>query len=645
MKKAISLVLVAVMVLALGGCAGDTEGAALYEKYAAIIDMLEAKDYQGAIRDITNMAIEEQRGEVEEVPVMQVLCESTWYTIYEDAPQEITFSEDGTCKIGGETMNWLAEESWSDTYLRLQLSKDGQIIRFVSIETGNKVPYVNLSYAEEYENGISSGESIGTYYNHPMMPYLLRSWYDLTAYETVSGVESFYLGGSSASVNGDECDWTLTDSESQDSLVAHIDAKNEREGAYTVTLTLRDGHPVMTFTDDATGESGLYYNGNSDGYEKSWPEYVYAEAMQNYNEYLENGSFWCNVTEISYSDRNDNAISYLYDQFASLGDYKEAAQILENWDSVRFNRAMRLLNDYLKGYSFTIGETYYSSTGDNTLPYLYSQFAELAGYAEADAILERFTIVEDVFLKSSVVSTDNMGNTGNSSTNETQEYNELGQVVYYSGYTKLNRLYGNSYGAYYTYDEAGVVSGINLGYTDTVYVRITPTYDANGNKISEHVVNNSGEFDVTYTYDDQNRLVEIRRPYSSSYDPETYYYTWTFTYDANGNLTGETYAEIWNGRLDEDYVYTYAYDGAGNRIAETETRNYYNYDGSVSSTYTHTADCVCDDQGRVIEKSWTYGSTVYSDGSESKPSNASSVYTYTYGDVYFFDSTGMEIPE
>jgi len=643
MKRVISLVLVAVMVLALGGCA--SEGQALYEKYAPIIDMLEAKDYQGAIRDITAMAIEEQRGEVEEVPIMQILCGSTWYTNYEDAPQEITFSEDGTCTIGGETMTWLAEESGSDTYLNLQISKDGKICRYASINTGNKVPNMGLSYAEERDGGIYSGEGIGTYYNHPLMPYLLRSWYDLSEYETVNGVESFYFNNSSASVNGDSCDWTLTDSESKDTLVAHIDAKNEREGAYTVTLTMRDGHPVVTFTDDATGDTGLYYNGNHDGYEKTWPEVVYAEAMENYTDYLENGSFYCDVTENNYSDREDTANDYLYNQFASLGDYKDVAQILENWNDVRFSRAMRLQNEYLKGYGFNIGETYYRPN-ENALPYLYTQFMELAGYAEADAILDRFTIVEDVFLKTTYESTDNMGNVSSNNTDEVQEYNELGRVVYYSGYTKLSRLYGSSYGAYYTYDDDGRVSGINLGYTDSVYVRITPTYDAHGNKISEHVVKNDSEFDIIYTYDDQNRLVGIRRPNTNFTDPENYYYTWSYSYDDAGNLIQEVYTYMDNGYKRNEYIYEYTYDSAGIKAQETETYNFYSYShNTVHETYTHTADCVCDDQGRVIQKSWTYGNTVYSDGREEKPSKASSVYTYTYGDVYFFDATGMEPTE
>ena len=47
----------------------------------------------------------------------------------------------------------------------------------------------------------------------------------------------------------------------------------------------------------------------------------------------------------------------------------------------------------------------------------------------------------------------------------------------------------------------------------------------------------------------------------------------------------------------------------------------------------------------MIQKTWTYGNTVYTDGREEKPSKASAVYTYTYGNVYFFDATGMETTE
>lgn len=247
-------------------------------------------------------------------------------------------------------------------------------------------------------------------------------------------------------------------------------------------------------------------------------------------------------------------------------------------------------------------------------------------------------------MKSVYETIDNMGNV-NSGDDERCEYNEQGQMTLYYNSNQFSRWYGSSHNAYYTYDESGRVSGINLGYTDTVYVRINPTYDANGNKISEHVVKNDAEFDIIYTYDDQNRLIGARRPNIIYNDPDKYYYTWTYTYDAIGNLTGETCAEIHDGRLDEEFIYSYTYDGAGNLIAETETYNYYSYDGSLNRTSTHTAECICDDQGRMIQKNWTYGNTVYTSGTEEKPSKASAVYNYIYGNVYFFDATGMEVTE
>lgn len=636
MKKAISALLVAVMILSLAGCA--SEGQQLYEKYAPIIDMLEAKDYQGAIRDITAMAIEEQKGDVEEIPVMQVLCD-TWYTTYEGAPEELTFSEDGTCTIGGKSMTWLAEETGSDSYLRLQISEDGKICRYVSLETGNNIPYLHLSYAEERDDGIYSGEGIGTYYNHPMIPQLLRSWRAISEYERVGEIQDFSVNTNDAYILGDAYVWSLLESENEDTLTIHIDGKNDREGAYTVTLTMRDGYPVVTFTDDSTGVSGLYYSYEY-GYDRGWPEYIYAKAMENLNEYLENGSFWCSITELSYSDHDDNALAYLYDQFVSVGDYADAAQTVENWDSVRFNRAMRLLNYYLNDYSFTIGETYYRPS-ENALEYIYTQFAELSGYAEADAILDRFTILEDVFLKSTYVSTDNMGNVRSESTEESREYNALGQMIRLNNYSKLQRLYGTyDSNGYYTYDDNGVITEIKIGNVSAV---ITPSYDENGNRISDHVLNNDGEFVITYTYDDQNRLIEMRRPrQGSSYDPAEDYYFFAYTYDDAGRLIRQVYGYVYNGQTDAEYITEYTYDAAGNQIAETYTYNdIQTWNNTVNSTCVNTAECVCDDQGRVIQKNWTYGNTVYQDGTESKPDNASSVYTYTYGDVYFFDSTGM----
>lgn len=701
MKNAIAVLSVAVMLLGLVGCA--SEGQQLYEKYAPIIDMLEAKDYQGAIREITTIAIQEQQGNVEKVPTMQVLADS-WYTTSEKAPPEMTFNQDGTCTVGGKAMTWLAEESEDPVNLRAQVFEDGQLQYFLSMSTSDEyaVPIVQLWYAEERDGQVYSGDHVGNYYNHPMLPKLMTSWYAISDYERVT--ENLSVSNSVTRISDYEYDWTVTDGEGKDSLTIHLEPKRDAAGEYTLTLSLRDGSPVLHVTDDATGKTGLYISYNYE-YDRTWPEFSYVEAKENLEEYLANGSFWCEISGESYSDRDDNAIAYLYDQFVSLGDYADAADILANWDAVKFSRANRLLGyfeernyfwigeteynwnldtlayiksqfeeissypeaadvlanwdavlynramyyleQYLNENSFRVDDVYYGWDSTDTLAYIYAQFAEIADYAEAAAILDRFTTVEDVELYYEYTSVDHMGNEYNSGKSYAYEYNELGQVICFSNYSELQRLYGGySSNAFYTYGEDGRITEIKLGYTNDVDAVITPTYDDNGNLVQNHVVNNDGEYDIFYTYDDQNRLVEQRRPNTSYDDPENYYYYFKYSYDDAGRLTQKVYGWMYDGYADFEYIYTYTYDAAGNQIQETETYNDYSYRSEeVYASYTHTAECVCDDLGNVIQKNWTYGNTVYNNGSEDRPSNATSAYTYTYGNVYFFDSTGMEISE
>ena len=281
------------------------------------------------------------------------------------------------------------------------------------------------------------------------------------------------------------------------------------------------------------------------------------------------------------------------------------------------------------------------------MTYSYPMFAEISDYADAAAILDRFTIVENKYLSYNNTTLDHMGNENTNSTSTVYRYNELGQVIKHNNYNEIQRSYGvSSSNAYYFYDENGNITEVKLGSLENVAAVITPTYDANGNKISDHVVYNSGEHDVFYTYDDQNRLVEMRRPNTSYGDPEQHYYFYTYAYDDAGRVTEKRYGEVYSGYLEEEYVYAYTYDENGNQIRETETYTYYEYRSeTISRTQTHTAECVCDELGNVIQKNWTYGNTVYRDGTENRHSYVSATCNYIYGNVYFFDATGMEVTE
>ena len=703
MKKALSLVIVALMILGLAGCA--SEGQQLYEKYAPIIDMLEAKDYQGAIREITNIAIAEQQGNVEKVPTMQVLVDS-WYTSYDRAPAELTFNQDGTCTIGGKAMTWLADESEDPTWLHAQIFEDGVLQYFLELNTSdaNAMPALQLSYAEERDGEIYHGDHVGNYYNHPLVSKMLTNWRAISDYERVT--DEFYIDLQEIRIGDFEYKWSVTNGDSQDSLSIALEPVRDAMGDYTMTISLRDGSPVVHVTDGSTGKTGLYISYNYE-YDRSWPEFTYLEALENWNEYLEYGSFWCDMTGENYSDGNDNALAYLQDQFTALGDYAdaadylanfdalrfsramryltcfeersyfligeteynwnldtlafikglfeeissypEAADVLANWDAVLYNRAMYYLNRYLEGSSFSVGDDYYNPNNVKTLAYIYSQFAEISDYAEAAAILERFTILENKELSYNYTRLDHMGNESKyGEYNSPYKYNALGQVICYSHYDENGRMYGvYENNAYFTYDDAGKITEIILGYdADDVAAIITPTYDENGNMISQHVVHNRGEHDIFYTYDDQNRLIEMRRPNGSNSDIETDYYFYTYIYDEAGRLVQKSHGYTSYGYVEEECTYTYTYDASGKMIQETETyKDIDNYGQYLYRTYTNTAECVTDDLGNVIQKKWTYGDIVYGRGTVNRNDYVSSTYNYTYGDVYFFDSTGMEIAE
>ena len=705
MKKALSLVIVALMILGLAGCA--SEGQQLYEKYAPIIDMLEAKDYQGAIREITSIAIAEQQGNVEKLPTMQVLADS-WYTSYDRAPAELTFNQDGTCTIGGKAMTWLADESEDPTWLHAQIFEDGVLQYFLELNTSdaNAMPALRLSYAEERDGEIYHGDHVGNYYNHPLASKMLTNWRAISDYERVT--DEFYIDLQEIRIGDFEYKWSVTNGDSQDSLSIALEPVRDAMGDYTMTISLRDGSPVVHVTDGATGKTGMYISYNYE-YDRSWPEFTYLEALENWNEYLEYGSFWCDMTGENYSDGNDNALAYLQDQFTALGDYADAADYLANFDALRFSRAMRYLTRFEERNNFWIGETNYpwnletlnfikglfeeisdypeaatvlenwdavlynramyyldcyinrnsiyfedksfhsyNDNYDQALAYIYPLFAEIADYSEAADILDRFTILENKYLSYNYSNLDHMGNESKyGEYTSPYKYNALGQLRCYRNYDENGRIYGvSANNAYHTYDDDGKLVETRLGYDeDDVTAIITPTYDENGNMISQHVVYNSGEHDIFYTYDDQNRLVEIRRPYSSSQDMESYYYYYAYTYDDAGRLTEKVYGCFYNGKDDWKYITGYVYDAAGIQIQETDSYVYYQYDGTVSYSRTHTAECITDDLGNVIQKNWTYGSTIYKDGTESRNSYVSATYNYTYGDVYFFDSTGMEIAE
>ncbi len=113
MKKFVSVLMVLMLVLSLTACGGSG-------KYQEIIDMLDNKDYTGAIHVISQMAMEEQMAGQEQTPVVEILA-NTWTTNAEKGPREITFTADGGLTVDGKAMTWTTDKGGLATEMRLQI--------------------------------------------------------------------------------------------------------------------------------------------------------------------------------------------------------------------------------------------------------------------------------------------------------------------------------------------------------------------------------------------------------------------------------------------------------------------------------------------------------------------------------------------
>lgn len=401
-----------------------------------------------------------------------------------------------------------------------------------------------------------------TLYRAPLISVLMNgNWCDFAYGETQ--VSEFYFSNDYCSVNWDDHDWKLVSCE-EDKLTATISEEDSSEVKYELTLTMEGEYPQIALLDCASGETWLYYCSNL-GYDETNPEANYQLAVYNLSILENDGSFWVEESEEWIYD--NEGYTYVYQMFQSLGDYKDSA-------------------DYLA----------------------------------------RFTIHPNMLTGVDVEYTDNLGNVDEGYLSE-YEYDANGNLIYATG-SDIREKYCISssyvYGdMYFEYDEAGVISQILIGYSNTdLKARCTPTYDANGNMISLQIQTNSGETTATFTYDDQNRLIHAIGPYTYSGDPQTI----TYTYDAAGQLVQKT--RSWTDWWVYEEVTTYTYANGVLKEAVTAYSQTDSWSGTttITSTFTYT----CDEQGNPLTVSYTTDDPSYN--------YASQVRTYTYEDLYFYTS-------
>lgn len=520
MKRVFAMVLCAAMLLTLAGCGSDGDYKGLYEKYSGIIDSLEAEDYAGAMSQVAGLAQQAMEAGKEPQPEpQQVLC-NRWYAYSmndENAPAEFTVNADGTCTVGGESMTWMVNYSGENS-VEAVINNGSENLYYVYCRRNEDAAV--MSYCEIYtckntEYGITSDRQLATYMADPLAGTLIREWRLLEGDEEFTS-NYLYIYRGSLSLNS-SFNWVITSEKGGDTLTAHADSDSTDE-QYTLVLAQRDGHYVLTVTEDTTGASALYYC-EEYGYEQTWPEAIYGTAMRYLNNYLSNGSFW--VDDQHYSE--NKALAWLYQNFSQAGDYKQSGEYLQ-----------------------------------------------------------RFTVLPSLLTNVERINTDQLGNENKSTLlSYTYDENGRITVARGSDFMETTGVNGGSYTPQQlAYDDAGKLSSVTLGNINGTVEGIgTPTYDENGRLASMHVQKTNGEYTATFTYDDQGRVIGLEIPkhtynndvvFAYTYDEngvlvqkvktenEGYYtYTTDYTYE-NGALKEQlvTYAYRYGDGYTTKYVYT-----------------------------------------------------------------------------------------
>lgn len=329
-------------------------------------------------------------------------------------------------------------------------------------------------------------------------------------------------------------------------------------------------------------------------------------------------------------------VQELYDeQQANLPDVPADAE-------EQYQHVLWALECYEDGSGVWIEELDKSLGGSELIAYEYERLMELGDYKDCKELLDRITIVKDLHLSTVCTDVDNLGN--ESQYGSVRIYNEQGQLVTLQNpmnHEDDEHIYGYDFWGhrYYSYDASGVLSTIECGYiydnSKDINAVIRYNYDDAGRLVKLESDTASGESYLTeYTYDEQGRVTKITC--TGGY----YSYATEYTYNENGCLVKEVREEYYSSDMDlvnrTTFEYTLDENGVATQFAELHERSYSTYSKSFYNTQTNVHDLTVDSQGRVVSDSVTYGKIIDRDGKETKPDYVSGVYTYTYGDYYFY---------
>lgn len=401
-------------------------------------------------------------------------------------------------------------------------------------------------------------------FEYEMVSRLLTNWDRMGRDETKD--ERICFDEKAAYIFDEVLEWSVTAADAETIMV-------DIGGIYSAKAELRGEMAVLTLREVASGAEGFYYDSDF-GYDRTWPEYIYALATVYLNDCLE-----------------EEELGYIPD----FWDYTEI-------ELVRYS-------------------------GNSAWRRVYELFDKLGDYKDSEEIIAGFTVLEDMYIGATVYNASQK-ELSYSDYSESYTYNEQGQLI--SGRSDdLSRMYGcQGSRLYFFYDENGILTEIRVGsdYGISDDEKITPAYDSLG-RIIGGVYRSDGEtWDLSYTYDDRGRLIE-----NTVWDRGERY-QFTYTYDLAGNLIKcvcldgwkpPEYYTVWRSTTD------YSYDAAGYltekvTVAEgyIDFEDEFYFESRVEISYTNR------DDGNPLEAECfrEYGWTSYAE-----------TIRYIYEDLYFFE--------
>lgn len=347
----------------------------------------------------------------------------------------------------------------------------------------------------------------------------------------------------------------------------------------------------------------------------------------------------------------------------------------EEWEAIdKFRVLMNGLDGYTaNGYiyieysDFDIESDADGVDGREALAFCYDQLTKLeavdkwvgtdwidAGW-DRQTVLDSFVIVEDVLLSETRTQADYLGNQ-NTPVMRNWVYNADGKVQSHNGYSSLffafDPLDGRNFCVQtesnpccvdgqpnYVYGENGELEKIEYG-TGKIDVVRNMTYEAEFLTGEEILFANGEKGSVTYSYDGENRLVQIEAVHTLL-GGDQYKFVYVYGYDGQRNIISEAascyIADFYNDYTFELYnqletVYTYK-NGKLSGGACTFTDNY-------NSTETDEWTYQLDEKGRVSAVSIHFGDTVYQDGGTFPEDQPFGEIVYEYGDYYIYTPAG-----